>query len=181
VTHLTESKGVGVLLDAVRRAHEGGLGLELDLVGDGPERARYERMVEASSLAKSVRFHGKCERTAVAELMRQADFLVHPTRSETFGVVVVEALASGLPIVATRVGALRELVGDDEGILVARENAGELAGAMTAIARRLGDYAPEALRASALARFGYDHVRELWSGVYDEAVGRRDGPRASAP
>ncbi len=115
---LDEVKGVQVLLRAFARVHAAHPGARLDIVGDGPRRGEYEALASELGVAAAVRFHGALTRDAIAPMMREADLLVLPSRTETFGIVVVEALACGLPVVATRVGALPELVDSAAGVLV---------------------------------------------------------------
>ena len=83
----------------------------LVLVGDGPSRQETEGEVERLGLQKEVLFLGKMD--AVAELLRSADVCLMPSSSESFGLVALEAMACGVPVVASRIGGLPELIGDN--------------------------------------------------------------------
>ena len=80
----------------------------LVLVGDGPERGRVQAVAEAEGVADRVLFLGKQE--SVAELLACADLFLLPSASEAFGLVALEAMACGVPVVATRVGGVPELI-----------------------------------------------------------------------
>lgn len=81
-------------------------GTRLALVGDGPARADLERHFEGTS----AKFMGYLQGQALSEAYASADIFVFPSALETFGLVVVEAMAAGLPVVASRVGGVREVV-----------------------------------------------------------------------
>jgi glycosyltransferase involved in cell wall biosynthesis len=126
VARLAPEKGVDVAIDACREA-----GMPLVVAGDGPERAALARRAGDGA----VRFVGHVGERELAELRAGAAIALAPSRSaETFGLAVAEAMAAGLPVIASRVGALPELVEPDA--LVAPGDARELAGA---IARLAGD------------------------------------------
>jgi len=118
---LVEQKGVDVLLRAMAlMAGRGNIrGLQLDIIGDGIERARYERLAGRLGLAQTVRFHGHLPRPQLAPFFRKANVFVLPSRSESLGLALIEALACGVPAVASRAGAVPELFRDkEEAVLV---------------------------------------------------------------
>ena len=104
----------------------------LDLVGDGPERARIEALVTSLGLRDHVRFLG--ERGDLIATLQQSDVFLLPSQTESFGLAALEAMACGVPVVATDVGGVSEVVADGEtGFLAA---VGDIAG-MARHARRL--------------------------------------------
>jgi glycosyltransferase involved in cell wall biosynthesis len=98
---LSAQKGIEYLIDALAELSASGGRFTLDLVGDGPLRAELEALARARLPAGVVRFHGALPRPEVARLMARSDAFVLPTVAETFGVVVIEALAAGLPVITT--------------------------------------------------------------------------------
>jgi glycosyltransferase involved in cell wall biosynthesis len=145
VGHLFPVKAVDVLLRAWgMRARRGSLapGEELALVGEGGERARLERLVREEGVAASVRFLGPLPQAQVADWLAAADLLCLPSHSEGSPNVVVEALASGVPVVATRVGGVPDLVSDGiNGLLVPPADPSSLADALDAARGRAWDAA----------------------------------------
>jgi glycosyltransferase involved in cell wall biosynthesis len=105
------------------------------IVGEGPDRPALEAEIERLGIGDRVRLLG--ERRDVPELLGAADVFVLSSRSEGLPVSVLEAMVAGLPVVASRVGGVGELVEDEEtGLLVAPGNPDELS---TALERVLGD------------------------------------------
>jgi glycosyltransferase involved in cell wall biosynthesis len=148
---LHEVKGQRFLLDACRRLVARGLELRCDLVGDGPDRARLERQAREAGLGERVRFLGSLTRDEVAARLREADVAVVPSvptrdgRREGIPVALMEAAASGKPVVASRLSGIPEAIEDGaEGLLVPPGDAEALAAALAALAadpalrRRLG-------------------------------------------
>ena len=138
VARLAPEKGIDVAIDACRSA-----GLPLVVAGDGPElavlqerAARGGRGAPAGAIAQ-VRFAGRVDDAELARLRAGASIALVPSRSaETFGLAAAEAMAAGLPVVASRVGALPELV--EKGSLVPPNDSDALA---RAIGRLAGDRA----------------------------------------
>ncbi len=132
VARLAPEKGVDVAIDACRAA-----GISLVIAGDGPERAALQaRATRARGVAGAeVSFAGRVDEAELARLRAGASIALVPSRSaETFGLAAAEALAAGVPVLASRVGALPELLDDD--MLVPPGDAVALA---RALARLTGD------------------------------------------
>jgi glycosyltransferase involved in cell wall biosynthesis len=116
-SRLAPEKGVEIAVDACRAA-----GVPLVIAGDGPERAALEQRAAGAD----VRFLGTVSPQQLAELRARARVALVPTRAaETFGLAAAEAMAAGLPLLATRAGALAELVPDEQLV-----EPGDLAGAL---------------------------------------------------
>ena len=139
VGRLDRQKGPDVLLRAAGRLAEAG-GVRLVLAGDGPERAWVESFVAREGLGRAVRLLGFVH--DVRGVLSAADALVIPSRWEGFGLVAAEGMAAGLPVIATRVAGLSEVVADSQemrtGILVDPEDEAGLCGAMRALAADAG-------------------------------------------
>jgi glycosyltransferase involved in cell wall biosynthesis len=106
--------GIDVLIRALARS--GNSRIELWLVGDGSQRMELESLSRALGVEKQIRFHGSVRHSRVPGMMGQVDMVAVPSMlsSETFGVVAVEASACALPVLASRIGGLPEVIVDGE-------------------------------------------------------------------
>lgn len=169
---LVKQKGVDVLLHAFKKVAAEHGDAELLVVGDGGERRSLERL--GRKLGVRARFLGAVK--DVAGVLAGSAVLVLPSREEGFGLVILEAMRSGVAVVATRVGGIPEIVRDGEnGLLVEKEDPEALA---EAIVKVLGD---EALRSRLISggfetagkfswrRMAYE-VDELYRELAEEDV-----------
>jgi glycosyltransferase involved in cell wall biosynthesis len=121
VGRLVPVKGYRDLIEAIRLLKPNIPNIRLLLVGDGSERKALEKQAESAGLSNHVRFTGL--RRDIAEILSCADLFLLSSLNEGFGLVLVEAMAMRLPIVATRVGGVPEVVEHEKtGILVAPED-----------------------------------------------------------
>jgi glycosyltransferase involved in cell wall biosynthesis len=165
VGRMLPGKGVNVLVEALSRISTERW--KLLLVGDGPERAAVEQQLAAYGLLDRVQFTGAISYDRVPELYQQMDILVMPTQTtrrirEQFGRVIVEAMASGIPVVGSTSGAIPEVIGD-AGLVFPEGDAGALAAALHQL------LADDELRAR-LARVGRARVDRhySWERVADQ-------------
>jgi len=115
---LVALKAVNVTLEAVAMARAQGVDVRLDIVGDGPERGQLERLAVALALPEVVNFHGFRPQAECADILRTSDALILNSVHECGGAVVLEAMAIGLPTIATNWGGPMDYVDRSTGILV---------------------------------------------------------------
>jgi glycosyltransferase involved in cell wall biosynthesis len=161
-------KGGEVLLDALPAILEAHPGVQVTIAGPGEPPARL------ASVNGSARWLGWLDADAKARALREADIFLLPSTSEGLPVALLEAMAYGKPIVATRVGGIPDvLVDGSEGLLVTPGDVAELAGAVSALvgdpdrAWALGRAAKERV-----AELGPDTIAERLDLVYQEVMGR---------
>lgn len=132
VGRLIDLKGHRYALEAfaqVRRSHPN---VVWAIAGTGPEQQALEELAGSLGVGSSVRFLG--QRSDVARLMASLDVMVHPTTAEGFGLVLLEAMIQSTPVVATRVGALAEIVVEGEtGLLVPARDSAALGSAISTL------------------------------------------------
>lgn len=122
--HLQEIKGVHVAVEAAQILRERGEWFCLMFVGDGPMRSRLESQIHRYRLGEFVRLMGAVEHDRIPVILKAADMLLMPSipsyrAEESFGLSAIEAMSSGLPVVASRTGGLAEIVRDRQtGLLV---------------------------------------------------------------
>jgi glycosyltransferase involved in cell wall biosynthesis len=173
---LAPAKGVVTLIEALARLRTPGA--QLLLVGDGPERSRLEGVARRLGVAERVHITGFVEHHRVPAVLASGDVLVLPSVYEELGTVLIEAMAVGLPVIASRVGGIPELIHDGEnGLLVPPGDVRPLA---AAIDRVLGD--PDLARRLAAAarrrvsKHDWRHAGAEICRLYRQlAAGRPDG------
>ncbi len=133
-------KGHKYLIEACRLLRERGLNIRCHLVGDGPDRATLFKQAVAADLADRIYFPGQCEASQVARLLGNAHLVAAPSvptrdgRREGIPVAIMEAMASGVPVVASNLSGIPELVEDgSSGLLVPPGDATALADAIEQI------------------------------------------------
>jgi glycosyltransferase involved in cell wall biosynthesis len=172
-------KGVDVLLRAMRLLADRENDARLVLVGDAfyAEYRREEQRLRALTgelgLQDHVEFRGSQRPPALVTTMQKSAVLVLPSRAESFGTVLVEALACGTPVVATRCGGPEDIVDERVGVLVPPEDPHALAAGIQKVLDHRDAFDPVTLRAHALDRFGLESVTARYAEVYEEALGRR--------
>jgi glycosyltransferase involved in cell wall biosynthesis len=166
------AKGFDVLLRAL--AHLDGRA-QLEIVGDGPRRAEYEALARELGVAERVCFAGVRPKPELAERMRASDLFVLASRFENNPCVVLEAMASGLPVVATRVGGLPELVDERSGLL-AEPQPDRLAARIAEALDRLESFDREEIARRAHERYGREAVGRLLLRAYEDAQREAGSP-----
>ncbi len=172
VALLSPQKGIEYLLDALAQVHDTRSDFVLDVVGDGPERPALEQLALVRLPSEVVSFHGERSRAEVAAFMARADAFVLPSVVETFGVVLIEALAAGLPIITTRAVPDYQRFEPPFGIVVQRRDAAALRDAVLAMLERGSTGSPAA--ALALARsFSEPAIGRRWDEIYRQVHARK--------
>jgi glycosyltransferase involved in cell wall biosynthesis len=172
---LARVKGISTLVEAMsllKRDHPAlASSTFLEIAGTGPEEAALRTQITALGLANQVRLHGWREN--VRHLMQRWDIYVQPSIAEGFGISVLEAMAVGLPVIASRTGGLPELVDDGRtGILIEPGAAQALADAIASLAsdeetrRRLG----AAGRERVAREFTVEHEVSSIAAVYERLL-----------
>ena len=159
------------LLTAVKHLSDSGVTVTAVIAGDGPLRGDLESQAAALGIAGRVRFLG--HQPAIERVYAALDVFVLPSRSEGLSNTILEAMASGVPVVATRVGGADELVEHGiTGLLVPPESPQPLADALARFVREAGfrKSAGTAGRLAALARFGLDTMMREYTRVYREVA-----------
>lgn len=173
VGKLISRKGWEVLLEGMAHAVSAGRDLNLCIVGEGPERANLEHAVQRAGLGRRVTFLGTRPRSEIPDLLAEADVFVTMSHSESVGMAVAEAMATGLPVVSAANTGARDLVLDGEcGRLIPPADAEALATVLADLeqnrdlCRRMGHEA----RSRALSIFHPETVADAWEGVYRQAL-----------
>ena len=167
IASLLKKKGFIYLLEAAQLLNQRGrISFEVMIGGDGPERNRLKRHVEVSGLSDQCYFLGPMRRSQVRDQMQRCDVFVLPSLQETFGVVLVEAMACGKPVIATRCGGPEFVLTEDTGFLVEVGDSRALAAVMERFITRAVRFNPASIRQSICERFGENTFLEIISDIY---------------
>jgi glycosyltransferase involved in cell wall biosynthesis/predicted metal-dependent phosphoesterase TrpH len=167
VGRLSQEKRIGILLDAFARVSRARPDARLVVVGEGPARREFERTAPAGTV-----FVGEARGRELAALYASADMFCFPSTTDTFGQVLLEAGASGLPVVAAAAGGALELVSHgSNGLLVPPEEPGLLAAALLEVAESPARRAYGAAGLAAARARTWDAAIAQLAGVYRRVLG----------
>ena len=170
ICHLNKNKNTELLIRAFALVLEQVVGLKLELVigGDGEERETLQNLVNTLELNNYVQFLGSLTRSQVKQEINQSSMFVVSSKYETFGVVVVEALALGKPVVSTQCGGPESIINKDVGVLVENDSVSELAKGILHVSTHLNDYDADTLRKYCLENFSEKAVTNKLTNIYHE-------------
>lgn len=167
VARLEKVKGVDCLIKAASILKNGPVPIFL-IIGDGSQRKNLERLVKQLGLQEKVRFLGEIENEKIPAYLAAADCFCLPSRQEGFGIAVLEAQASGVPVVASSIGGIIDLIETEKtGILVPPGSPEQIARAIKRIqdepelARQLVKNAQQSL-----GKYNWDNIAERVYDIY---------------
>ena len=129
--NLIQRKGFDLLIQATAQIAKEYPDIEVKIFGEGEERQHLEKLIDELSLKQNIKIRGRYKRSDLSELYSDAIAFVLASRRETFGVVYVEAMALGLPVIATNCGGPEEFVNKNNGYLIEVDKINQLSKAMT--------------------------------------------------
>lgn len=170
ICHLNKNKNIELLIKAFAQVLKQGLTKNIELVigGDGEERQNLEALVETLALQQHVKFLGAVTRDQVRQEISQSSMFVVSSKYETFGVVVVEALALGKPVVATKCGGPESIIQPHVGLLVENDSVTDLATGILQVSTHLSDYDADVLKKYCFDNFSEKSVVNKLTQIYHE-------------
>lgn len=139
----------------------------LQVVGNGPKRVEMEGLASRLLPAGAVHFHGQLDKARLANMMREARGLAMASNAETFGCVLMEAMACGCPVLTTRVGGIPAVVRDGDGIFVDVGDIPQIAAGMERLLKGTHGLNTERISRETRARFSHATIGQL---LHDEHV-----------
>ena len=161
-------KGLDILIKALPLLKD--LELTVHIGGDGKYLNTFRNLAKELEVQEKCIFYGEIKPEAIFDFYSKLDFFVLPSRDETFGVVVVEAMACGLPVIATKCGGPEEIITKETGILVERENPQDLARAIRFVSENPGSFNSDLIRNYAREKYGPETFVKSISEVYQELL-----------
>ncbi|MCB0766548.1 MAG: glycosyltransferase [Flavobacteriales bacterium] len=164
------TKNVSGVIRAVSQLHKREVVVQLDIIGDGPDRALLEDLVAELGVNDQVTFLGRLPNTGVLDHMANVGSVIVNSNVETFSVVTGEALAQGKPVIATRCGGPEAFVRPGNGLLIPVGDTGALADAMEALVRDHASYDPHRIREGLSSIFGPDAVGKAFLRIHERSL-----------
>jgi len=166
VGRLSAEKNIKTLIRAGALVINSGNPVELYLVGDGPLEGTLKELVKDLDIEKYVNFVGKVDHSDVSTWMNASDFFCLPSLREGCPNVILEALGSGVPVIASKVGAIPDVVNNNSGILFTPTDVDELAGSIKKAIERNWSAAEIA---SSVDRLSWEHAADQYYEVFKTA------------
>lgn len=170
IAGLTYIKGLDVLVKAVGKLDSLGYNVTLEIGGEGEELQNIKQLIANLSLSRRIKILGKLSREKVKEVLEYADLFVLPSRVEAFGVVLIEALSMGLPVVSTNSGGPSDIIQEFCGVLVKPDNVNELTDAIKYILDNYDKYEKDKIRSYAIANYSKKAIATKIVDVYNSIL-----------
>lgn len=170
LSNLIPIKGLDLLLEAFSQVIKNHDNLHLTIGGEGSERKLLEDITRKKGLSENVKFLGNLTRQRAIEEYGKADFYISPSLQETFGVVIIEALSFGLPVVVTRCGGPEYIVNDSVGIVVEKNSVDELIRGINHILANKNAYNREKIIKYCEETYSENVVSERIINVYNKVL-----------
>ncbi|MGN0145051.1 MAG: glycosyltransferase [Clostridium sp.] len=168
---LEEGKGMELLIKAFSEVFKGKDAI-LRIGGDGSLRNELQELIRKSAMEKQIMLLGALSRDEVAEEMRRCDSFVLASEHETFGVVYIEALACGKPVIGTYNGGAEDIIKDYNGIIVEKNNIEKLKNALIKMKNDYKIYDKNEIREKTILSYSESVLVEKLKGVYKEVYER---------
>lgn len=165
-------KNVSGLLAVIKHLSEKRDDFTLTIVGNHFVE-KHRQTVDRLGLKNIVTVKGEIPHTEVATVMKAHDLFVLFSNFENLPCVIIEAQASGLPVLASDVGGIAEMVDADSGLLVAAKDENALLEKLNLMLDQIENYDSASIRANAVARFSYEKVGERFKEIYEEVLSKR--------
>ncbi len=165
-----KNKNQESILNAFKNEFNNNENIFLKICGDGPELENLKGLAKSLKISNQVEFTGALSREQVREKMALSNVFVLSSRYETFGVVVIEALALGLPVIATRCGGPESIVRKEDGILVPVGDVTTLGQAMRAVYENSKKYDKFQIRESCRERFSEKSITKKLIEIYGNII-----------
>lgn len=170
--NLLPVKGFDNLITAFSQLHLPPNTWSLNIIGGGKEHDNLQQLIDNFGLKESIRLCGRKNREGVIEMLQNSDVYVMSSRSETFGVAAIEALACGLPVIATDCGGARDFLSMDNGLLCPVNDIHKLAEALFTMYKYHGDYNRAKIAEDCQKRFSSEAIGKQLERIFEEVISK---------
>lgn len=173
VGNLVKNKGMHLLIEAFHKTFNKNNGVVLNIYGDGPEKEQLMKNIKEFNLEKQVFLHGAVDRHVIAEKLKTSECFVLASKLETFGVAYLEALASGLPVIATECGGPSDFINQSNGITIKTEDVDELSRALEYMYKNIGFFDSEKISENICASYSPQVIGSALEDIYKDLINER--------
>lgn len=170
LSNLVPKKNIQLLIRAFEQVCKKDPSVKLKIGGDGVERKALQQMVKDRNLSR-VEFLGKLSRSQVKEAMASSHVFVLPSLVETFGIVFIEALAMGLPVIGTQCGGPEDIITEKVGRLIACDDLEALVEGMQSVKEKYSSYDANHLRSYVEENFSKEKITNCYIELYKAIKG----------
>ena len=170
VGYLMYKKGFDLLLKAFKVAFINDNKVKLIIGGDGEENKKLKELAKELGIENKVEFLGYISRERVAEEMGKCNCFVLASRFETFGVVYIEALATGKPVIGTKTDAINDIINENNGLIVNKDNQEELVNALIKMKNDYYKYNRKYISQQCLEKFSDKNISIRISNSLQESI-----------
>lgn len=170
VAYLKKNKRIDLVIEAFKKLKEKYSEIELYIGGDGPEKNNIQEIINKYNLNNNIHLLGEVSRNDLPEIMGDSDCFVLPSMYETFGVVYIEALACGIPIIATKCGGPEDFFNENLGYMIDVDNLNELYCAMERIINNYSEFNSDKISEYIKDRFSGNVIVKELEKIYDLIV-----------
>lgn len=172
---LVYGKGFDLLIEALHRINNQlPEGWQCNIIGGGEKKAELQQQIDEAQLHNHIHLVGQKNKKEIVQLLQQSDIFVLPSRSETFGVVYVEANACSLPIIATDCGGPKDIVTPQNGLLIPVDDTDALANAILHMATHLSDYDRQSIADDCQAHFSPEVIAKQLTDIFEEVLSKHE-------
>ena len=176
---LSEEKRMDWLILAFHEAFDEKEQMRLVIFGDGPQKERLKKKIVDLGEKDRIFLRGVAERQEIAEKMKKSQAFVLASRGETFGLAYIEALAAGLPVIASRCGGPEDFIHEQNGIILKEDTPRALKEALFDMANNIGRYDREAISREVSDKFSSGAIAAQLGEVYAQVVAEHKVQKAS--
>ena len=165
ISTLTYQKDPESLFRAVGLLKKQGIEFSLDVFG--PVNELVLSLIKSENIGEEVKLHGEVPQQVLSEFLRKSDALILYSRYETFGCVIIEANASGVPVIVTDTELMHELVEDNvNGVFVPAGTGEQLANALISFSNQRNSFDKNKIASQAIEKYSYNRVGKIYADIY---------------
>lgn len=170
VGSLINRKGFDFFIKSFKKSKLSQKKVKVEIIGGGEEFHNLQSLIKKLGLEYKVYLRGQQNKSTIFNLLNQSDMFILPSRNENFSVSVLEALANGLPVIATICGGIRECIDESNGLLVEVDNEEQMVTALEDMYDNYHRYDRRKIRENCLALYSPENIAQQINEVYESVI-----------